>query len=122
MCLADANETLLGLFDYLTCHIGLSTLAVRFEDLDLDARLEPHFDGMCLWAIREGLISVMRSEELETAHTARSYAVLHNPAITALGISAASYAVDRLDGNVVLAASILKNPLVCGVSRAREAA
>jgi len=110
MGLTEGNETLLGIFDFLARNIGCTTLAVDFDDFDMPARLEPSFDGMCLWAIHEGLITVMSTKNLDDAHTTHSYATLHNPAITSLGVSVASVAMNRLDGNVVLATALVKNP------------
>lgn len=110
MGLTEGNETLLGIFDFLARNIGCTTLDVDFEDFGLPERLEASFDGMCLWAIHEGLITVMSTKNLDDAHTVHSYARLHNPAITSLGVSVASVAMNRLDGNVVLATALVKNP------------
>lgn len=109
MALAQANECLLGVLDFLTRNMGLSTLTVRFEDVGLPRYLEPYFDGMVRWAERETLLTLADSRGLYGANSDQSFAVLINPAITTLGISAANTAIDSLDGNVVLAAALLRH-------------
>jgi len=110
MGLAEGNETLLGIFDFLARNIGDTTLDVDFEDFDLPPHLEASFDGMCRWAIYEGLITVMSTKNLDDAHTTHSYAKLQNPAITSLGVTVASVAMNRLEGNIILATALVKNP------------
>jgi hypothetical protein len=110
MGLTEGNETLLGIFDFLARNIGDTTLDVDFEDFDLPPRLEASFDGMCRWAIHEGLITVMSTRNLDDAHTIHSYAKLQNPSITSLGVTVASVAMNRLEGNIILATALVKNP------------
>lgn len=118
MTLARQNQTLLGILDHLVRNLGSMTLDLAFEDFGLDPAMEPLFDGICLWARNEGLITVTSATNLDDAHTARSYARLNNPAITSLGVIVASVAVEHLDGNVILATAMAHNPslahMVCG--------
>lgn len=118
MTLELQNETLLAILDHLVRNLGSSTLDVCFEDVDIHPDLEPLFDGMCRWALDEGLITVMSADHLETAHTETSYAHLHNPAITSLGVIVASTAMEHLDGNVVVATAMAKAPGLAHLARA----
>lgn len=110
MGVAENNEVLRGIFDYLAECTGKSTFVVKFEDFGIRAELEPYFDGMLIWAHRENLISMMSSSDLHNAHTDFSYATLVNPLITSLGVAVAGLALTKLDGNFMLATSMVKNP------------
>ncbi len=61
----------------------------------------------------------MSTKNLDDAHTVHSYARLHNPALTSLGVTVASVAMNRLDGNVVLATAVVKNPDMLATIRTR---
>jgi hypothetical protein len=53
---------------------------------------------------------MMSSSDLHNAHTDFSYATLVNPSITSLGVAVAGLALTKLDGNFMLATSMVKNP------------
>lgn len=110
MGVAENNEVLRGILDYLVECTGKSTFVVKFEDFGLREELEPYFDGMMIWAHREKLISMMSSSNLHNAHTDFSYATLVNPSITSLGVAVAGLAMTKLDNNFMLATSMAKNP------------
>jgi hypothetical protein len=117
MTLNAQNQTLIGILDHLARHLGSTTLDLTFEDFGLHEAYEPYFDGMCLWALNEGLVTVMSASNLDDAHTRRSYAHLHNPAITSLGVMVASLAMEHLDGNVVLATALTRHRGLSGHMR-----
>jgi hypothetical protein len=110
MSVAENNEVLRGILDHLVECTGRSTFVLEFEDFGIRPELEPFFDGMLIWALREGLISMMSSDDLMNAHTEFSYARLVNPSITSLGVAVSAVAIRMLDGNFMVATSMAKNP------------
>jgi hypothetical protein len=114
MSIDDKNEVLRGILDHLVECTGKSTMVLEFEDFGIRPELEPLFDGMVIWALRERLIFMMGSTDLDNAHTDLSYAKLNNPSITSLGISVSALAVKALDGNFMVATSMAKTPELMG--------
>lgn len=95
--------------EFLMDQMGRSSLDLRFEDFGMPAEHEPFFDGMLVWALREGLISLQASENLANAHTEHSYARLQAPAITSFGMAVYAYARREMEGSILQATAFMKN-------------
>lgn len=110
MSIKIGNVVLMALFDTLSREMGEATLELRFEDLNLDVKLESHFDTMCLWAVNEGLITVSNSDEVSGTNTEHSYLTLRNPCLTSLGIAVGALAVNSMQGDIILSTAMARNP------------
>lgn len=109
MSLAQSNAVLRQILEFLMEQMGRSNLLVRFEDFSMPEEDEPFFDGMVVWALREGLISLQSSENLMNAHTEHSYSRLQSPAITSFGLAVYAYATEQVRGNILQATALMKN-------------
>jgi hypothetical protein len=109
MSLSRSNAVLRNILEFLMDQMGRSSLNLRFEDFGMPAENEPFFDGMVVWALREGLISLQASENLANAHTEHSYARLRAPAITSFGMAVYAYALREMEGNILQATAFMKN-------------
>jgi hypothetical protein len=109
MSLSRSNAVLSNILEFLMDQMGRSSLNLRFEDFGMPAEHEPFFDGMVVWALREGLISLQASENLANAHTEHSYARLQAPAITSFGMAVYAYARREMEGNILQATAFMKN-------------
>jgi hypothetical protein len=105
----------LALLDKLSIEMGEATLTVSFEDLDLDSSYESHFDVMCLWAVKEGLVSASNDYIPRPSHSTTSYLTLKSPCLTSLGIAVGALACQSMNGDIVLATAVIKHPGVSGI-------
>ena len=122
MTLDHQNRVLIGILDILADQMGRTGLEMAFEDFGMPESLEPYFDGMVCWARDEELIRLENATDLGNASAERSFASLHNPAITSRGVMVASIAMQHLDGNVVLAAGMARHPDLSHLVRGKPAA
>ncbi|WP_226689391.1 hypothetical protein [Ruegeria arenilitoris] len=68
--------------------------ALQFKDLDLDAALEPFFEGCCLWLIDEEIV------RCTNAHQVIQGAPMVNPVITSRGFALLGQAFACADGDI----------------------
>lgn len=104
------NEILFAILGRLAKDLGKTSISLTFKDFELEDHHESRFDGMVLWAMNEGLIRVRKSDHLMEADTEFSYAVLHCPAITSLGLAVGALAIKQMDNDILLATAAVKHP------------
>lgn len=104
------NEILFAILGRLAKDLGKTSVSLTFKDFELEDHHESRFDGMVLWAMSEGLIRIRKSDHLKEADTEFSYAVLHCPTITSLGLAVGALAIKEMENDILLATAAIKYP------------